>query len=225
MQFRSVLIILCLLIASIPAQAAKHSSGDPNVSFGPAITGGYTSIWQRTGDNQWDWGYCYGAGFIVEKMFTNRLGIHSGLWYLNSTTNMKPGKDAPDSWAIMHSLTMPLYLIVAATKGAFTFNFLAGLDVGVIVDCTIHTNSDSFPNKTGEVKKYLSPYQFGLALGMNFKFRVAKYVDLFFGFIGDFYVTSLERKHEGRDSYGHIYDGRAMMGVLFRTNIFPMASK
>jgi hypothetical protein len=218
-----ILVILCLSLVLPAALLAGEAKPDPNVSYGFGVTGGYSSIWQRIGgENDWDWGYCAGGGFVVEKMFTNTLGIHGGVWYLYSNVNMDVDVKA---WAVMHAISFPLYLIVSANKGIFSFNFLTGLDVTVIADCTIETDSNDVPNKTASVLKYLSPAQFGLALGFNFKFRVAKYVDYYFGFIGDFYVSSLEQRHEGYDSYAHIYDARLITGVMFRTNLFPMKKK
>ena len=220
-----ILLFICAALYLPSAVMADEPQPDSNVSFGFVLTGGYTSIWQRIGsENDWGWGYLAGGGFVFEKMFTNRLGIHTGLSYIYSMTNLDPGDDI-HAQATMHSLMAPLYLIVSANRGIFSFNFLTGLDILVITDCSMHGDSDMLPNKTAAVTQYLCPAQFGLAAGFNFKFRVAHYVDYYFGFIGDFYVSSLERRHEGYDSYGHIYDGRLMTGVLFRTNLFPMPEK
>ncbi|HOO73299.1 MAG TPA: porin family protein [Spirochaetota bacterium] len=218
-------LVLSLSLFCVPLFAADEQKGDPNVSFGIGITGGISSVWQRVGDTKWNLGYCYGAGFIVEKMFSNRLGIHSGLWYLQSAVTMEMPDNEADSDAAMHLLTVPLYLIVAANRGIFSFNFLTGMDLTALVACTTHTDTDLVNNKTADVKKYLTPYQFGLAMGMNFKFRVAKFIDLYIGVIGDFYLSSLDKDHGGSDYYSHMYDARATMGVLFRTNIFPMPDK
>ncbi len=63
--------------------------------------------------------------------------------------------------------------------------------------------------------------QFGFNLGIVLKFRVARFVDIFAGGIGDLYVTELIREN---NNMFLLFDLTAIAGVMFRTNIFPMSN-
>lgn len=208
---------------SFSTLTAAEKTNSPNISLGFGITGGYSSAWQHTGDGEWGIGYNYGGGIIVEKMFTNLLGIHSGLWFTESRDELK--MDGVKMDTILRTLTFPLYLIVSVNKGIFSLNYLVGINVSQIIDCYIYNNEKSTENKSAYVLNYISPYQLGIATGLNLKFRVSKHVDYFLGIIGEFYGTNFWRTNDHWNDYGHIYNARMQMGVLFRTNIFPIPEK
>ena len=220
-----ITVIMSLTITALvtaPALAEGKTS-DPNLSIGFGLTGGLASAWQHTGEGRWDAGYNFGAGLILEKMFTSRLGIHTGFWYIEARADMH--MDNMKIETILRTLTLPLYLLVSANKGIFSLNFLFGVDISQIIESRLHTDDPGAIHSDAYITQHLRPSQIGIAMGFNFKFRVRKFVDLFFGVIGDFYATNLMKEHDNYNDYAHLYDARLTMGVLFRTNIFPIPEK
>jgi hypothetical protein len=78
------MVLFALIFAAAPFIAQTAASPDaplPRVSFGLGATVGYEDV-QITGSNDmiWDSGTVLGAGFIVEYMWNQRFGLHSGAW-------------------------------------------------------------------------------------------------------------------------------------------------
>jgi hypothetical protein len=229
----AAVIVSCFLNQ---ARAQETSEKPPNLSFGIAGSYGYYSGWVRNKGSE-DLHYSpapgYGGGVVVEKMFNNILGVQSGLWFnrfsidlkmrqkpdpfsINSITGLIPIKLSINAW----SLSVPLSLITSLNASIFSFNILAGIKYTEIVESRVRIDNPLLSYKKNfDLVPYLNHPQFGFTLGFNFKFRITEFVDLFFGGMGELYVTELIR---GNSDITSLYAISALSGVMFRTNVFPM---
>ncbi len=217
------LILLISFLLNLPVwafSAEKESINNPNVSFGLGGSFGFFDIYTKGGDGDWDSGISYGGGFIFEKMFGNRLGVHSGMLYREARFGFT---DDNEQKIVMRSYAVPLYLITSpVNRGNFSLNVLTGFTFSHLVQVKIQENSD-----TGEpeidVHQYMVSNQVALSAGLNLKFRIGRFVDFFIGSIGDFHITKFLSENDGGDQQDHIYNIRGITGVLFRTNLFPVS--
>lgn len=215
-----ILVYFCLNLSAQTFSAEPGSGNDPNVSFGFGGSFGYFDIYTRGGEGDWNSGFSYGGGFVFEKMFNNRLGIHSGMRYqearLGFTDNGKEGK------ILMRSYAVPLYLITAFNGENFSLNMLTGFTFSHIGKATIQENSS---NGTPEmnVLQYIKYNQAALSAGLSLKFKIGRFIDFFIGSIGDFHITKLLSETGNGENRDHIYNIRGITGILFRTNLFPIS--
>jgi hypothetical protein len=219
-----------------PVQADDTTENPPNASFGVAGSFNAFSAWERKKGDQYT-GYNlapgYGGGVIYEKMYNNLLGIHSGLWFnrlslnirmkqpldpfaYNFPLNLLPMKLTVHGW----SVSVPLSLIVSFNTSIFSFNILGGIKYTHIVESLGRPDNRVLSYKRNlDIMPYINQPQFGFTIGFNLKFRIATFIDLFLGCMGNLYVTALIK---GRNDTSLLYDINAVSGVMFRTNIFPM---
>jgi len=222
-----------------PVQADDTTEKPPNVSFGVAGSFNAFSAWERKKGDQYTGFHLspgYGGGFIYEKMYNNLLGIYSGIWFNRLSLNIRM-KQPLDPLAYnfplnllpmkltVHGLSVsfPLSLIVSLNTSNFSFNILGGIKYTHIVESLGRPDNTALSYKKNiDILPYLNQPQFGFTLGINLKFRIATFIDLFLGCMGNLYVTSLIK---GRNDTALLYDISAVSGVMFRTNIFPMMDK
>ncbi len=227
--FLAVAAILTSASLAYAEDTAIKKPNDPNISFGLGGSAGIFNAAASTGSNRYKPDFGYGWGLIVETMFTNTIGLHTGLWYqqINILMEMKSTTtgNTNELTSTANTLSVPLTLIASFNKGIFSFNFLPGIVFMYLIDDTIKSK-DPTPSgsSTADVTRYMGHAQFGFCVGMNFKFRVARYFDIFVGFMTDFYVTDLitEDNHDNSNRYDHLYGTKLLMGFLFRTNLYPM---
>jgi hypothetical protein len=148
-------------------------------------------------------------------MFNNTFGIHSGLWYGLSKVKlkMKAGDSGPAGgiYAETSSFYFPICLITSFGSTSFSFNILTGLSYTYIRKCVLTASGMEM-----DMSDYLNYHQTGLTFGLNVKFEIVAFVDIFIGGIADYYITSFSRNF-GDDSRSNFYDFRAIAGVMFRT--------
>jgi hypothetical protein len=232
--------IICLITAAcilgpiLPVLADNEPESPPNASFGFAGSfSGYNAWERKKGDShtRYDFAPGYGGGFIFEKMFNNLLGIHSGLWVNRFNLDMKiknrfnPFSIDPLAFISTKlkisgwSITFPLCLITSINASFFSFNILSGIQYTHMVKSEMKLNNPLMSYKRHlDLLPYLSQPQFGFNLGIMLKFRVAQFVDLFAGVMGELYVTELVK---GNSDFSLLFDLKALAGVMFRTNVFP----
>jgi hypothetical protein len=213
----SVIIISIILSFCCNIAIAEEKSSDiPRASIGVGGTFGYYNL-KSTGTNEpgFDGGIGYGGGLVFEGMFNNTFGIHSGLWYGLSKIKlkMKEGDSGPsgDVFAETSFFYFPIYLITSFGSTSFSFNILTGLSYSYIRKCLITASGMEM-----DMSDYINYQQTGLSFGLNVKFAVAAFVDIFIGGITDYYITSFSRNF-GDDSRSNFYDFRVIVGVMFRT--------
>lgn len=215
-------LLLAAFLSVAPAFGAEQAEKAPNVSFGMEASGSYNGAFTTSGKNAFNPSWGYGGGFVVETMFNNNVGLHSGLSYNESHLEMRAqswpaGTDFMQCW--YRSLDLPLYLLLSINKGIFSFNLLLGITVGYVMQSYIEDDSSGIDL---DVLRWVGALQFGVGGGMHFKFRVGKFVDIYFGVQADLYVTDfLPGDNQYVDTWDHLYRSRGVFGFLLRTNIFP----
>jgi len=236
--------IICLITAVVilgwflPLWAENVPESQPNASFGIAGSFSYYNAWERKkgeDHSRYDFTPGFGGGFVFEKMFNNYLGIHYGLWVNRFNLEMKIKtslkslsidpmaffytKITSSGWAV----SFPICLITSLNASFFSFNILAGIKYTHIVETQMKINNPIMSYKRHiDVLPYFNQPQFGFNLGIVLKFRIARFVDIFAGGIGDLYVTELIKSGNGMFL---LFDLTATAGVMFRTNIFPMRNQ
>jgi len=200
-----------------------------NVSFGFIGTFGAADILSIDSDVETDQpGLTGGGGFVLEKMFSNHFGIHSGLLYrymeVDFTADVGMIDPLEATWSF-HTLSIPVLMIVSANTENFSFNLLLGLTYMNIFHSEIENRSSVlYDMESQKALSYINPHQVTATGGINLKFRVTKFTDFFIGALADFHPTNLFRSGGGGDNHLSIYSGRIMAGYMFRTDVFPIRS-
>ncbi len=241
-------LIISLISAAMVVSCGMHrlfaeeaSDKQPNVSFGAAGSFNESSVWERKKGSQhfaYRFAPGYGGGVVFEKMFNNLIGINSGIWFnrVNLDTRIKQNLDpaslnnlSPLNFVAMKitisgwTVSVPLSLIVSLNTRIFSFNILGGIVYTHIVESDIRPDNLMMQYKRSyNLLPLLNQPQFGFSLGVNFKFRVALFVDVFLGCTGNLYVTELFR---GNNDIPLLYTINTFSGVMFRTNLFPIENQ
>lgn len=229
MKFYLTGIILLLGVTLFASDLNDNNTQSRNISFGLTGTAGFNGFLSRGIDLDNNYiGFSAGGGLVFEKMFSNRLGLHSGLVYRymeNDLMSEDPIEPLDLNWSF-HTLTIPFLMILAASTDSFSFNLLAGFSYINIFDSSIRNRSFSPGNlESQNALSVINPHQVAVTAGINFKFKVSKFSDFFVGIIGDFNPTNLFRADHGENEYLHIYGARIMTGFMFRTDVFPIPKK
>lgn len=212
-------LLIAVLIAA-PVLAEEESA--PNASFGFSFTSGYYDHWQKAGEGTWYEGKCYGGGIVIESMFTSHFGVHGGVSFIYAEIKGKSfyAGQRIDFRFTSFSMSVPLCLMTSINANNFSFIILTGFTFSQIMMTRMETSNPAAPNNSDDLLPYLNPSMVAVTGGFLFKFRSSNYTDFFVGLISDFYFTDLMEKMDGQVI--HPYDIRAVVGILFRTNIFPM---
>ncbi len=199
----------------------EKNEAEPNVSFGLVGTFGTQFPVVLYGPIKFDPGISYGGGFVIEKMFTSNAGIHTGLYFTQSHSNLTMNYFPSSKSEVMRagSITLPIYFIGSFNKSFFSLQMLAGVTLTQFLYVITSPNPSPDGNISSEALKDISQFMAGPGVGLNFKFRVAKYFDLNFGFITTFYFQNF--LPHSPDTYAFFYDVKATAGFMFRTNLFP----
>ena len=225
MKFYLTGIILLLGVTLAASDLNDNNNRSKNISFGFTGTAGINGLLPRKSDIKSDTlGLTAGGGLVFEKMFTNRLGFHSGAVYRYMESDFKD--DATNlldaSWSF-HTITIPFLMIISGNTESGSINLLAGVSYINIFDSTIK-NRDPY-TKSAKVLSEINPHQVAATVGINMKLQVTKFSDFFAGIIVDFHPTNLFRVDHGDKEYLHLYGARVMTGVMFRTDLFPIPKK
>ncbi len=193
-----------------------------NISIGPVITAGLNDLYMHNMENVESEGpgYNAGGGLAIEKMFSNRFGINTGLVYSYVNIDFLMDGTTDAIWTY-HMITIPFRLITSFNTENFSLNLLSGIKYTNIFKSEMKNESTS---EIDDSYRFVTANQIALSAGINFKFRVGKYHDLFIGIEGDFYPTNMIRQ---KDSYYsesmHHCSVNLTAGYLIRTNIFPIS--
>ncbi len=229
MKFRLIITFLMLSVSLYASDINKDAPVNRNFSFGFTGTAGLSELFSRDSDVETDNpGLTAGGGLVFEKMFTNNLGLHSGIIYRYIENDITAGDTLNPfeaSWSF-HTLTIPFLMIISANMENYSFNLLAGFSYINIFDSTIKNQSSLvYDMDSQKALSVINPHQAAITAGINMKLQLTKFSDAFIGIIGDFHPTSLFRSDHKDNEDLHIYGGRIMTGIMFRTDIFPIPEK
>lgn len=216
--------MLAIILLHAAAMYAEEQPFMANTSFGIEGDFGITNALKRKGSLDFRPGLSFGGGFVFEKMFNNRTGIHSGLGY-NYTIekfSMGMGSSTTNNKFYMQQVNLPLYLITSFNAKNVSFNLLYGLNFGHIFYAKITTDDPAAELKGADILKYLNYNQIGAAAGFRFVFRIGEFTDFYAGVMGEFNATTLFSTSGNSNDVQHMYAARGIIGVLMRTNVFPM---
>lgn len=233
-----ILILLFILHIFIKSQhtlyAEDKSNVIPKVSMGAGFTYGYYDVIQESGEHaEWEGGAGIGGGFIIEKKYSNRFGIHSGVWFNQIKLELFMADDSHDSdtedvgttendeneLMVKNSiksniLTFPFYLTTSFNMSIITISFLAGLNLSYITE-SIMSNYSSGVKQSENIQKYIGYMQLGAGGGIAIKLHITRFIDIFVAGIGERYFSNIVS--EADDMTDFIYDYRIHSGILLRT--------
>ncbi len=223
MSFKNKYIILFLMIFILRSDILVFSEENraPNVSIGLAGSFGIYDIYARKGSNNWKRSIGYGSGFIFEKMFNNRFGLHSGLWATESFVFYIENDTGTEFKIKNRAVSLPLLLITSFNVSFLSINFLAGPTFSYLFYSKIVENN---MNISGEAYliKFIKYDQAAISGGINIKFRIGRFTDLFVGGTADFSITNLLNNNGSDNNFDHYYNYKGIFGIMFRTNLFPI---
>jgi len=231
---KALLISIVIILSAPTLLPGAVEMPAPNVSMGLSGTLGRYDIYSQNNSSsskmKWDTGPGYGGGLIFEKMFSNRFGVLSGLHYIDfrlsaseidSTTGGKARYELRS-----RGLGMPLYLETSFSSPSVTLSFLAGFSFFHLFDSKITVDSGGATTR-GNILIYINENQAALSGGIMIKFRVGAFTDLFVGGIAEYSLMNFfsDNARGGDDEVNYLYNYRGIMGIMVRTNIFPILGK
>ncbi len=209
------LLALILLLSVTHRGGAEESL--PLASFGAGLSGGIYSARTNSANSTWKAGPGYGGGLVFEKMWNSRFGIHSGFWYHIISMKMvesNEGKESQEMKLKSDIFQMPLCLLVAFRAGSFSLNPLAGFSV-IYVRKTVLENDTNEGTFSANVSRYMAKSQLGMLAGLEFKYALGRFTDLFLITEGEYCFTKLIRADSDKKDF--LYSGRLLAGVMLRT--------
>ncbi len=234
-------VIPTLLVVSfiLAAPAALKAKGDDttvyNAGFGFAATASMNQaveIRDSKSFRSFGTGGSYGGGFVFEKMFTNYVGIQSGM-YIQSyelPVRFKFYAGIPDIPVRVSTIlravniSIPMTVLFSVNVSFFSVNFAAGVRVCYMVDPTFTNKNINVPNYHNRISSLpaIHNFMFGLTGGVYFRFRMTENVDAFFGPDANIYLTETFKDDKDLTS---LYQLSLTAGFMFRTDVFPMKSE
>jgi hypothetical protein len=211
------LITIITLILLFPAIAYPEAAEGktPRVSMGAgAFFGRFHAIIRGDTEEKWEGGNGYGGGLIFERMFNDRFGIHSGIWYFESSMTITSDYDDYSMEARSLSLSIPFYLITSFNFQSFALEILSGFNFTYITETYLYEGSRGSGRSTN-VRPFINNFQIGLGGGVQFKYRITRFIDIFIGALGERYLTSFVAADDRTTQY--LYDIRLQSGVMLRT--------
>ncbi len=215
----------CMLLA----QEEGAPSSVPRTAFGFVGFYGLSSMANQPSDDpsrgggpgRIEQGYMYGGGLAFESMFNRYLGLHiemlyayqylkyKGSMYSNySGLYYKTGSVKTETYS--RSILMPVYLLASYTYKRFTAGMLLGVHLYYIFEAEFESSGQSM-----DAMKFVNSQQANIAGGLEFKFAVFRFVDIFVSAVAERGLTSYLDDIE--DSSERFYGFSARAGVLFRT--------
>jgi len=216
-------LIILLAAVLLASPLAARDSEAPNASFGFAFQVGMFDVNQRTGSGAWENTLGYGGRLIVEYMFTDILGIHSGIGFTYNELSYRNFISDKPSYIRIYSVSMeiPLCLVTAINTGPCTIEFLTGLSFAQTLSLRGHMkgtdSSGTYVNLTGNLLPYINSSNLGATAGVQFRFPISSSTDVFIGGIATYFFTDLFSDMNGQ--IANAYDLRASAGILFRTGL------
>jgi hypothetical protein len=208
------IISLILLFPTVEYPVAAEEK-TPRVSMGVgALFGRYHAIIEGDSEEDWEAGYGYGGGLIFERMFNERFGIHSGIWYFQSSMKISSTEDNYSMEARSLSLSIPFLLITSFNFDSFALEILAGLSFTYITETYLYEGSRGSGRSTN-VRPFINNFQMGVGGGLQLKYRITRFIDIFIGVLGERYLNSFVPADDRTTIY--LYDVILQSGVMLRT--------
>lgn len=223
--FRYIAVLLIALTLQFAAYGQSSDQPGPNLAIGIAVKGGITNTYMKEieGIDADGTGFNAGGGLIIEKMFTNRFGIHTGLFYEYSRTYFEMDEGLGDNtdaeWS-SQSISLPMLFITSFNSEIVSLNLLCGFTYRNIFISDMQKDENDHLT-TDNALKYINSNQLGPTLGITLKFRVTRFTDFFIGAEGTYFTTNLLRNPDDSDSI-HLYESSLITGWMFRTELFPI---
>lgn len=212
------------------AQEETAPSSVPRVSFGVVGFYGLNGIANQasedpnrnnSGMGRMESGYLYGGGVVFESMFMRYLGLHVELLYNYTYQKFKshiysgsPGlyyeTGSSTTEATSRSIVMPVYLMPSYTYKRFTAGMLLGVHLLYTFEAKVESSGQRF-----DAMKYINYKQVNIAGGLEFKFAVFRFVDVFVSVVAERGLSSYLDDIEGLSERFYAFSARA--GVLLRT--------
>jgi len=228
-SFLLPVLSLFIIFTSFTAYAQDDPVVDNGLSFGIAASFGMINVWTRSGDDYWDKGVLTGTAFIMEKMFSDHVGIYSALMlergfhklsFIDPTTAASATPSRMKVEYVHWKMTIPACLLTSVNIGFFSLQFLAGPNLSHILVSELKPDNKSIHAR--DIVKLINYYGIGISGGINTRYRVGTYTDLFLGFLGDFTMTNMSNKSRGDGkTKDNMWDAKMITGVMLRASIFP----
>lgn len=198
--------ILALLVCAAPAMGAENpGDAETRVSFGAgALAGTYDVADAGDGPGAIDSSMALGGGLVFEAMMSRHFGVHSGLWFSHIEFKYRE-----EGSAKIQGLSIPFMLLASADWWRMSFGLLGGFNLTHYLSASMQ-----FGDTDTDVLKYLNNTQFAVAAGLQVKFAVGRFTDIFVSLVGERCLTTFSGDDESSD---HLYGAVVRTGVLFRT--------
>ena len=224
MRLRFNIIILILFFLSGPVIAQEKENKDNEAakesapmlfSMGLGVSGAIYDVTSQKQDS-FKKGYGLGIGLILEKSITPRFGFYTGIWHSEYYMDIIIGDGGPEEAKIVGWIvTLPLYLATAFSSGRFTLNILTGFNFAYLSKGKIYINTDKGWTSV-DVLKYTNYGQSGFGGGIELKFRLTRFVDLFIGIIGERYLSNY-LNDDSDEMKGCLYNLKVQSGAMLRS--------
>jgi hypothetical protein len=192
-----------------------------NASFGLSGTFGLWDMYVTDGTMRAQDDGGFGAGITVEKMFSNRFGLYSGLSYMTFKIHLSDiDKLGPDMTWKTEGIYMPLMLITSFSTKSVSLSFLTGISFYNMFSSELLIHDDLMGDMEQDVLPYISKRFLMASGGSTLKFRLGDYTDFYIGAIAE--ISAFNVMGEENTEKAHMFSLRGVSGILFRTDIFPM---
>lgn len=216
--FAASFLLAALVVAPSPLCAEDASAQKLPAWIGVGGTYGFTGVVEMdtTKNEEWIGDRLWGGGLVLEKMFTARFGLHSGVWYTKNYTRVRFAPNSvPDDFLIEYiGLTMPVYGMASVSVGSLTFSILAGVCFTYITESYIIAD---FPDRrmTTNVLKFTNYTQEGVGGGIEVKLRVSQNIDVFIAGTAERYLSEYIVTSDNNPSC-KLFTYEVKLGVLHR---------
>jgi hypothetical protein len=215
----AALTLIAVLLIPQNVYALEGESDTPKVRIGAGGLFGYYNV-NSVGEEEhmkWDSGYGYGGGLVLERMFTDTFGLHSGIWFSHFNLKAKFSEEKTDP-STDHNIksnifTVPFYLITSFGSGIIILNLLTGINLSYIAESYMKESSSQ---SNENIQKHLGYCQVGAGAGIEILFRITKFTRFFVSCVGEYHFTNLISDSEDDAQY-HLYSATARAGFMLCT--------
>lgn len=224
------------IILITPGISRAQDEKTPMFSMGIGASYSYFSQFEdsRYININGSWGIS--GGLILERMFNNYLGFHSGLWYAESKGEMENSApmnedgspDGPPPLSDIHVkfFTVPFYMIGSYSLYYLSIDLLLGLTISYIRETKLKGTMDT-PMGTfkidWDITKYTNHAQLGAGGGLRVRLHFFRFVDIFIAGTAARYFTDFINADDNENSGEegaidlYMYNYGITAGVLLKT--------
>ncbi len=235
-----ILIVIILIITLSPIQYNLHAQEKkksvPKISFGAGGSVGYYDLISESEQHvKWNGGMGYGGALVFESMFNDLFGIHSGIWFhqFKVEIEMKSEDDSGPSSGDTSGdpsystetykkydvksnyFTVPIYLMTSFNLNVISLNLLGGVNFSYISETFMSEQLSNNEAASENISTDIGYVQLGVGGGVELKFHVTRFIDIFVTGIGVRYFSDFIENESEVTAY--LYEFRTTSGVLFRT--------